>query len=83
MKVYIVTEDSSCEYEHYNNIFVFENLEKAKAKKQELIEESGILEEVKNCDLICSNEDLYFEAYEDGEWDNNHYSIDIQEKEVE
>lgn len=79
--VFMVLEDSAIDYDENEQQFLFDSLEKAIAKKNELIEQSGIREEMDD-DWECVDEDCYFEAYPDGEYCENHYTVYIKELEV-
>ena len=77
--VFVVVEDST--YDYSTELFVFDNIEKAIEKKNELIEKSGIRDEMDD-DYECIDEEEYFEAYPDGEYCENHYVVYIKKEEV-
>ena len=80
-KVFVVVEDSAYDFDTSIRVFVFDSFEKAKAKKEELIEQSGIRDEVDDNYYVAEDEGGY-QAYPDGEYCENHYEVNIYEEEV-
>ena len=76
--VFAVIENSAIDYDESNEVYLFDSIEKAKVRKNQLIEASGIRDEITD-DWVCADEDTYFEAYPDGEYCENHYIVYIKE----
>lgn len=78
-KVYLVIESWSSNFENGMNINVFKNLTDA----QKLVREK--IDSIKNASDYNTEleEDYYYEGYNDGEYNENHTSIYIEEKECE
>ena len=79
--VFVVVEDSAYDFDTSIRVFVFNSLEKAKAKKEELIEQSGIRDEVDD-NYYVSDDEYDYQAYPDGEYCENHYEVNIYKEEV-
>lgn len=79
--VFVVVENSAYDYDEEINLFVFDSLEKAQIKKDELIEKSGIRDEVDD-NYYVDEDDGGYQAYPDGEYCENHYEVYILEKEI-
>ena len=77
-KVYILVISSSCEYEHFLDIKPFDSMDKAKAEMNKLYQENKGY--YKN-DIIEVS-DIAIDMYYDGEYDRDHYSLSIWEREI-
>lgn len=86
--VYVLVEDNIYNDPYYNeqNVYVFWNLEDANQKLLELKNnfEENDLEEFTIEDNTNAKEDLIFSycAYEDGNYNNNHYELTIYQREI-
>lgn len=76
MKVYLLIDSWACDFETGRDINVYETREKALKEFEEKIKEFSSF-----YDTIDKSEDS-FEAYNEGEYNENHTYIYIQEKEV-
>ena len=79
--VFIVLEDSAFDFVASIGIYAYDSKEKAIEKKNELIEQSGIRDEIDD-DYVCNEDEMYFEAYPDGDYCENHYVVSVNEEEV-
>lgn len=79
--VFIVLEDNAYDCDQSIRVFAYSNKEKAIEKKNKLIEESNIREEI-DSRYICNEDDTSFEAYLDGEYAVNHYVVSVKEEEI-
>ncbi len=79
MKVYVLRTEFCKDFDCYNDICVFNSIEKA-IEKKELLEKQIR----KECDYDTINKTTnYFEMYDNGYFAENHIGIYIEEKEVE
>ena len=86
--VYVLVEDNVYNKTNYNeqNVYVFWHLEDANQKLLELKNsfEENDLEEFTIEDNTNAKEDLMYSycAYEDGNYNNNHYELTIYQREI-
>ena len=87
MKVYVLLEEGSWDYEFTNNIEVYTKFEDALNKFNELVKTAEAdmkewTEEVVSEQEIEQGVAAYFSTYEDGDYTRLHDTITISEKEV-
>lgn len=79
-KVYIVTEESAVEGMHDIDVRVYENREDA-LKRWKFV--AGLWKEGMDDWQQAQEKEGYFEAWQDGYYDENHVTVYLEEKEVE
>ncbi len=87
MRVYVVYEDWSLDFDRGSRIAVFGTIKDARRNfKKHIKEESknGIIKEIKTIETyVIDSSEGYYDCYEDGYSAQYHYTIRILEKDVE
>lgn len=85
MKVFVVLKSEADEYNGSSvDAKVFGTLESAKAYMSKLVQmfKGGFIE-WNDEGYVCEEGEMFWDWWEDGEYNSNHYSIAIREEEVE
>lgn len=76
MTVYVIIKDTRYDYEGENDVQVFSSLEKAKKELQVMVKQYR--KDAQNDEWVIETDDeMSFEAYEDGYECQNHYFFNI------
>lgn len=76
-QLYIITEETCCNYSVETETYVFDNEEAARKKFNELVlNDKAFLKEEERDDVIDETENCY-ESYPEGWYDETHYSVTL------
>lgn len=84
MKIYVILTESVVDGEFETSVYLFSTFEKAKIEFDKMVAETKQNDHLMECDdVVVEESETEFTIYEDGYYSIDHYSVWIEEKNVD